>query len=43
MNRNHIRHLPVIDDYSLVGVVSVRDISTAFDEESRDQTQSLSA
>src|SRR3954470_9088434 len=43
MNRNHIRHLPVIDDYSLVGVVSVRDISTAFDEESRDQAQSLSA
>src|SRR5947199_7386605 len=43
MNKNHIRHLPVIDDYSLVGVVSVRDISTAFDEESRDQTQSLSA
>jgi CBS domain-containing protein len=33
MNRHHIRHLPVIDDYSLCGVVSIRDISTAFDEE----------
>ena len=26
MNRNHIRHLPVIDDYSLVAVISMRDI-----------------
>src|SRR5205085_6568540 len=26
MHRNHIRHLLVIDDYRLVGVVSVRDI-----------------
>jgi CBS domain-containing protein len=34
MNRNHIRHLPVIDNYSLIGVVSIRDISTAFDEAS---------
>ena len=33
MNENHIRHLPVIDNYSLIGVVSIRDISTAFDEE----------
>jgi len=33
MNKNHIRHLPVIDDYSLVGVISIRDISMAFDEE----------
>ena len=32
MNKNHIRHLPVIDNYSLIGVVSIRDISTAFDE-----------
>ncbi len=32
MNQNHIRHLPVIDNYSLIGVVSIRDISTAFDE-----------
>jgi CBS domain-containing protein len=33
MNLNHIRHLPVIDNYSLIGVVSIRDISTAFDDE----------
>jgi CBS domain-containing protein len=33
MNRHHIRHLPVIDDHSLCGVVSMRDISTAFDEQ----------
>jgi CBS domain-containing protein len=33
MNRHHIRHLPVIDNYSLVGVVSLRDISAAFDDE----------
>src|SRR5215213_6343656 len=43
MNRNHIRHLPVIDDHSLVGVVSIRDISSAFDEETSGQAQSLSA
>src|SRR5712675_1638793 len=28
----HVRHLPVIDDFSLAGVVSMRDVSTAFDE-----------
>jgi CBS domain-containing protein len=33
MNREHIRHLPVIDNYSLIGVVSMRDILAAFDEE----------
>ncbi len=33
MNKHHIRHVPVIDDYSLIGVVSIRDISTAFDDE----------
>ncbi|WFU38412.1 CBS domain-containing protein [Bradyrhizobium sp. CB82] len=32
MNRNHIRHLPVIDEYSLLGVVSMRDLAAAFDE-----------
>jgi CBS domain-containing protein len=32
MNVNHIRHLPVIDNFSLIGVISIRDISTAFDE-----------
>ena len=33
MRLNHIRHLPVIDNFSLIGVVSIRDISSAFDEE----------
>ena len=33
MNEHHIRHLPVIDNHSLCGVVSISDISTAFDEE----------
>ncbi|QWG21813.1 CBS domain-containing protein [Bradyrhizobium sediminis] len=33
MHRHHIRHLPVIDNYSLIGVISIRDISTAFDDE----------
>ena len=32
MNKHHIRHLPVIDNYSLIGVISIRDISTAFDD-----------
>ena len=34
MNKNHIRHMPVIDNFSLAGVVSMRDISAAFDEAS---------
>ena len=33
MSKHHIRHVPVIDDYSLIGVVSIRDITTAFDDE----------
>jgi CBS domain-containing protein len=33
MSKHHIRHVPVIDNYSLIGVVSMRDISAAFDEE----------
>jgi CBS domain-containing protein len=32
MNVNHIRHLPVIDNFSLAGVISMRDVSSAFDE-----------
>jgi CBS domain-containing protein len=34
MNKHHIRHLPVIDDYSLINVISMRDVSSAFDEAS---------
>lgn len=33
MNKHHIRHVPVIDNYCLIGVISMRDISTAFDAE----------
>jgi CBS domain-containing protein len=33
MNTKHIRHLPVIDNYSLIGVISMRDISSAFDDQ----------
>ena len=33
MNRAHIRHLPVIDNYSLIGVISISDISTAFEDD----------
>ena len=43
MNRHHIRHLPVIDNYSLVGVVSIRDISTAFDDEATAMERSVPA
>src|SRR4051794_6911177 len=43
MNRHHIRHLPVIDNYSLVGVISIRDISTAFDDEATTAARSVSA
>ena len=34
MNRHHIRHLPVIDNYSLAGVISMRDVAAAFDDAS---------
>jgi CBS domain-containing protein len=33
MNQNHIRHVPVIDDYTLIGVVSIRDISKALEHD----------
>jgi CBS domain-containing protein len=32
MNLHHIRHLPVIDNFALSGVISMRDVSAAFDE-----------
>ncbi|TKT72115.1 CBS domain-containing protein [Afipia massiliensis] len=37
MNDNHIRHLPVIDDHTLIGVISMRDINatTGFDAMAR--------
>ena len=33
MKKNHIRHVPVIDDHTLIGVISIRDINAAFDDE----------
>jgi len=32
MNVHQIRHLPVIDNFSLAGVISMRDISAPFDQ-----------
>jgi signal-transduction protein with cAMP-binding, CBS, and nucleotidyltransferase domain len=43
MHKNHIRHMPVIDNYSLIGVVSIRDISTAFDDEATAEGRSVHA
>ena len=39
MNVHHIRHVPVIDNFSLAGVISMRDISSAFDEAATGATQ----
>lgn len=39
MNVHHIRHLPVIDNFSLAGVISMRDVSSAFDEAASRATQ----
>jgi CBS domain-containing protein len=36
MNKNHIRHVPVIDDHTLIGVISIRDISTALEHDGID-------
>ena len=35
MKLHHIRHLPVIDNFALAGVISMRDVSSAFDEAAR--------
>jgi CBS domain-containing protein len=43
MNKHHIRHVPVIDDYTLIGVVSIRDISTALENNGNDAAQSAVA
>lgn len=39
MNAHHIRHLPVIDNFALSGVISMRDISSAFDKEAGNVAQ----
>ena len=38
MNVHHVRHLPVIDNFALAGVISMRDVSRAFDEVAAAQT-----
>ncbi|MGB8402102.1 CBS domain-containing protein [Bradyrhizobium sp.] len=43
MNRHHIRHLPVIDNHSLIGVISMRDVSAAFDKEATAAKQAIPA
>ncbi|WP_027577747.1 CBS domain-containing protein [Bradyrhizobium sp. Ai1a-2] len=43
MNRHHIRHVPVIDDYSLIGVISIRDIAAAFDEQAMATREAIPA
>ena len=43
MNVNHIRHVPVIDDYTLIGVISIRDISTALEHDSMEAKQAAVA
>jgi CBS domain-containing protein len=43
MNKHHIRHLPVIDDYNLIGVISIRDISAAFDDETTTAARAIPA
>jgi CBS domain-containing protein len=32
MNIHHVRHLPVIDNFAMAGVISMRDIAAAVDE-----------
>ena len=43
MNNHHIRHVPVIDDHTLIGVISIRDISTALEDNGAGTTQSAFA
>lgn len=43
MNLNHIRHVPVIDNHTLIGVISIRDINAAFDDQTNATAQPLSA
>jgi CBS domain-containing protein len=43
MNVHHIRHLPVIDDFSLAGVISMRDVSSAFDDAANTATTQTAA
>ncbi|HVV40082.1 MAG TPA: CBS domain-containing protein [Nitrobacter sp.] len=41
MNANHIRHVPVIDDHTLVGVISIRDITAAVEQNNASRAPEL--
>ncbi len=41
MMKHHIRHLPVVDDGILVGIVSIRDVVAAALEERESKIQGL--
>ena len=43
MNKHHIRHVPVIDDHTLIGVISIRDISRPLDHEDAPQAHAAVA
>jgi hypothetical protein len=43
MNKNHSRHLPVIDNHSLIGVIGIRDIDAAFKSEATVAARSAAA
>jgi CBS domain-containing protein len=43
MNSHHIRHMPVIDNHTLIGVISIRDISAAFEADTTDTRERLIA
>jgi CBS domain-containing protein len=43
MNSHHIRHIPVIDNHTLIGVISIRDISAAFEADNAETRERLIA
>jgi CBS domain-containing protein len=43
MNSHHIRHIPVIDKHTLIGVISIRDISAAFEADNAETRERLIA
>jgi CBS domain-containing protein len=43
MNDNHIRHVPVIENHSLIGVLSMRDIVAADGDSAKAQRESAAA
>ncbi|MBN9004738.1 MAG: CBS domain-containing protein [Rhizobiales bacterium] len=43
MNSHHIRHMPVIDNHTLIGVISIRDISAAFEADNANTRERMIA